>query len=90
MFNHKYHLVPGPTIVPQHFITPYANDYGSSDTESAFFAEYRKAQGLAQTLLSAQQSSVVIFSGEAMVALWGALKSVIKAGDKVLAVGFVL
>jgi aspartate aminotransferase-like enzyme len=36
--------------------------------------------------LNAQNAGVAIMSGEAMVALWGGMKSILKPKDKVLAV----
>ncbi|MBX3010316.1 MAG: alanine--glyoxylate aminotransferase family protein [Caldilineaceae bacterium] len=78
-------LVPGPVSVPPEVLAVYNVDYGSSDLESEFFALYEQCeQGLQQLL--ATRNSVTIQSGEGMLALWGALKSVLRPGDRVLAV----
>jgi aspartate aminotransferase-like enzyme len=36
--------------------------------------------------LKAKESEIIIQSGEAMVSLWGSMKSILKSGDKVLAI----
>jgi len=64
----------------------YLTDFGSPDLEDAFFEQYARVQELLKKLLFCGPSGdVVIMSGEGMVALWGGLKSVLKPGDKVLA-----
>jgi len=78
-------LVPGPVAVPQAVRAAYAVDYGSADMEDEFFALYAACERDLQTLLGTS-SAVTIQSGEGMLALWGALKSVIRPGDRVLAV----
>ncbi len=63
----------------------YGVDFGSSDLEDEFFALYARCEAALQTLL-ATRNPIAILSGEGMVALWGALKSVIRPGDRVLAI----
>lgn len=60
-------------------------DFGCSDIEPEFVELYLQNVKLLQTLLNTT-NDVVIMSGEGMVILWGALKSVLKPGDKVLCV----
>lgn len=78
-------LVPGPVSVPDEVLAVYQKDYGSSDLEDEFFELYAQCERGLQRLL-ATHNSVTIQSGEGMLALWGALKSVLRPGDRVLAV----
>ena len=78
-------LVPGPVAIPEAVRAAYQVDYGSADMEEEFFALYGACERDLQTLLGTA-NSVTIQSGEGMLALWGALKSVIRPGDRVLAV----
>jgi aspartate aminotransferase-like enzyme len=64
----------------------YKDDVASSDIEDDFFELYAKAQSKVKRLLNARNADVAIFSGEAMVALWGGMKSILRPKDKVLAV----
>lgn len=78
-------LVPGPVAVSERVRAAYQIDFGSSDLEPEFFELYSRCeQGLQQLLATTNQ--VAIQSGEGMLALWGALKSVLQPGDRVLAV----
>ncbi|MFN8482225.1 MAG: aminotransferase class V-fold PLP-dependent enzyme [Anaerolineae bacterium] len=79
-------LVPGPTRVPQAVRDAYLVDYGSADLEPEFFDLYGDTQAALRQLLKTQ-SDAAIMTGEGMVALWGALKSCLRPGDRVLAVG---
>ena len=79
-------LVPGPVSVPAAVRAAYAVDYGSADLEDEFFALYGRCEAKLQRVLGAS-TSVTIQTGEGMLALWGALKSVLRPGDRVLAVG---
>jgi aspartate aminotransferase-like enzyme len=78
-------LVPGPVSVPPELLAPYRKDYGSPDLEEEFFTLYQACETNLQTIL-ATKNRVVIESDEGMVALWGALRSVLRPGDRVLAV----
>ncbi|MDQ3248835.1 MAG: aminotransferase class V-fold PLP-dependent enzyme [Chloroflexota bacterium] len=85
MQSYKIALVPGPVMVPQAVRAVYQLAYGSPDLEAAFFELYAECeQGL--QLMLATRNGIAIQSGEAMVALWGALKSVLQPGNRVLAV----
>ncbi len=78
-------LVPGPVAIPEAVRAAYQVDYGSADMEEEFFGLYGACERDLQALLGTA-NSVSIQSGEGMLALWGALKSVIRPGDRVLAV----
>lgn len=85
MQRYKIPLVPGPVAVPEAVRAVYAQEYGSPDLEEEFFQLYAKCERGLQTILETQ-NSVTIHSGEGMLALWGALKSVLQPGNRVLAV----
>lgn len=85
MQTYKIPLVPGPSSVPLKYREAYLTDYGSTDLENDFFALLAENISLLQQILKTK-NSVIIGSGEAMMILWGALKSVVKPGDRVLAV----
>jgi aspartate aminotransferase-like enzyme len=85
METYKIPLVPGPVSVPEALRAAYRTDYGSADLEEEFFALYAECEQKLQTMLGTR-NQVTIQSGEGMLALWGALKSVIRPGDRVLAV----
>ncbi len=79
-------LMPGPVSIPADVLAATAVNYGSPDTEPEFFDLYGRCEiGLKRILNT--QNQVAILSGEGMLALWSALKSVIRPGDKVLAIG---
>ncbi|KAF8980376.1 hypothetical protein BGZ46_004303 [Entomortierella lignicola] len=79
----KAHLVPGPTVVPEYLQERYSTTfYGSGDLEPECLRVYNACCDSLEALLSfnsekAKGGSIVIMSGEGMVALWGGLKSVI-------------
>jgi aspartate aminotransferase-like enzyme len=85
MQTYSIPLIPGPVTIPEQVRAAYQLDYGSADMEDEFFALYGACERDLQTLLRTT-NSVNIQSGEGMLALWGALKSVIRPGDRVLAV----
>ena len=78
-------MVPGPVKVPQPILDAYNIDYGSGDLEPEFLALYNRTEAGLQTLLGTDQK-VVIHTGEGMIALWAALKSCLKPGDRVLSI----
>ena len=85
MQTYRIPLVPGPVSVPEALRAVYRIDYGSADLEEEFFSLYAECEQGLQAVLGTQ-NPVTIQSGEGMLALWGALKSVIRPGDRVLAV----
>ncbi len=78
-------MVPGPVKVPPEILQAYLTDYGSADLEPEYIELYRQAESDLQEIF-ATQSQIVIMTGEGMLALWGALKSCLVPGDRVLAV----
>ena len=85
METYKIPLVPGPSSVPLKYREAYLTDFGSTDLESDFFDLLAENIALLQKSLKTK-NDVIIGSGEAMSILWGALKSVVAPGDRVLAV----
>ena len=81
-------LVPGPTIVEDDVrkVIDEAMRYGSGDLEEECSITYLLCQSALQRLFQSPEYSFVIMSGEAMVALWGALNSALAPGDKLLAI----
>lgn len=78
-------MVPGPVSVPPEVLQAYLTDYGSADLEPEYLDLYRQVEADLQQIFSTR-NSMVIATGEGMLALWGALKSCIVPGDRVLAV----
>jgi aspartate aminotransferase-like enzyme len=78
-------MVPGPVKAHPEVLEAYRVDYGSADLEKEFVELYLRAEKNLKRLLGTQ-SPVVIFQGEGMMALWGALKSCLAPGDRVLAI----
>ena len=85
METYEVGLVPGPVAIPPELREVFQIDYGSPDLEEEFFALYSECASQLGKIL-ATRNRVAIQSGEGMLALWGALKSVLRPGDKVLAV----
>ena len=78
-------LVPGPVSVPPELRAAYQINYGSADMEEEFFSLYQRCESHLGKIL-ATRNRISIQSGEGMIALWSALKSVLRPGDRVLAV----
>ena len=78
-------MVPGPVKVPRKIMDAYQINYGSADLESEFFELYNQAEANLKTIMETQ-NQVVIQTGEGMLALWGALKSCLSPGDRVLSI----
>ena len=85
MQTYEIPLVPGPTAVCQEVLAAYHVDYGSADLEPEFLKLYADAQSKLQQIMDTK-NQMALMSGEGMVALWGALKSAVQPGDKVLAI----
>jgi aspartate aminotransferase-like enzyme len=71
--------------VHEEVLQAYSCDYGSADLEDEFFQLYASLEGLLQAIMGTS-NRVAIMAGEGMLALWGALKSVLEPGDRVVAV----
>ncbi len=85
MRQYPFPLVPGPVTVPAEVLAARAQDYPSPDLEPAFFALYERVQQQLQAIMHTA-STPVIMLGEAMLVLWGAIKSCAAPGDRVLAI----
>jgi aspartate aminotransferase-like enzyme len=79
-------MVPGPVRAHPAVLEAYRVDYGSADLETEYLDLYTRTESNLQQILQTK-NSVVIFLGEGMMALWGALKSCLARGDRVLAIG---
>lgn len=78
-------LVPGPTAVAPEVLQAYQVDYASGDLEPEYAGLYSQVQENLRLILKTR-NQIAVITGEAMVGLWGALKSCLRPGDKVLAV----
>src|SRR5919199_2912372 len=81
----RYPLVPGPVSVPPSVLAARERDYPSPDLEEEFFLLYERVQGQLQTIMGTAHPPALPL-GEAMVVLWGAVKSCVAPGDRVLVV----
>lgn len=79
------HMVPGPVSVPARILEAMCRDYDAGHIKADFINEYNAA-GEKLARLMQTQNDVVLMSGEAMAILWGALKSCLKAGERLLCV----
>ncbi len=77
-------LVPGPVMVPQEILNAMSMDYPSADMEYEFLELYNETESILQKIY-ATKNRIAIQTGEGMLALWGALKSTLIKGDRVLA-----
>jgi aspartate aminotransferase-like enzyme len=78
-------MVPGPVSVPDEIREVYRVNYGSADLETEFGDLYLRTTELIARILKTRHR-VVIHTGEAMLALWAALKSCLLPGDRVLSI----
>jgi aspartate aminotransferase-like enzyme len=85
MLTYEIPLVPGPTRVPEAVRRAYLTDYASADLEPEYAQLYGDVQEQLRAIMGTQ-NQIAIMTGEGMIALWGALKSCICAGERVLAV----
>ena len=76
-------MVPGPTSVSREVLEAGAVDFASADLEQEYVELY-VATGKALGEIMQTKHDVVIQTGEGMLALWGAMKSSLRAGDRVL------
>lgn len=85
MTTYPIPLIPGPTTVPRSILETYLTDYGSGDIEPEYSALYAETQSSLQQIFGTR-NDIAIMTGEGMAALWGAMKSTIQPGDRVLSV----
>jgi len=79
-------MIPGPTTVHPKVLAALSRDYGSGQVEREFLDLYADT-GKALARLMGTQNDVVLMTGEAMLALWSALKSCLRSGEQVLSIG---
>jgi aspartate aminotransferase-like enzyme len=77
-------MVPGPVHVPSRVLEAFQEDFGSGDLETEFLELYNQVEAALQTVFNTR-SRVTIQTGEGMLGLWGALKSCLLPGERVLA-----
>jgi len=85
VLTYEIPLVPGPTRVPESVRRAYMTDYASADLEPEYSQLYAEAQEQLRAILNTK-NQFAIMTGEGMIALWGALKSCVRPGERVLAV----
>jgi aspartate aminotransferase-like enzyme len=85
MITYPIPLVPGPVRVPPEVLAKYEINYGSGDLEREYLELYNHTEENLQKVLGTK-NRVAIQTGEGMLALWGALRSSIQPGDKVLSI----
>jgi aspartate aminotransferase-like enzyme len=78
-------MVPGPVKVSKEVLSQYQFDYGSGDLEQDFLELYNQTETNLQKIF-VTHNRIAIQTGEGMLALWGALKSCLKPGDRVLSI----
>jgi len=79
-------MVPGPVSLHPDVLAALSRDYGSGQVEPDFMGMYdATSRNIAR--LMGTKNDVVLMTGEGMLALWGALKSVLRPGDPVVCVG---
>lgn len=79
-------MVPGPVSIPEEILEAFSKDLGSGQIEPAFIPFYDETSKLIAKLMGTKHD-VVLMGGEGMLALWGAMKSCLKAGDKLISIG---
>jgi aspartate aminotransferase-like enzyme len=85
MITYPIPMVPGPVKIPEQVLNAWHTNYGSGDLEGDFLDLYNQTEKKLQRLLSTE-NKVTIHTGEGMLGLWGALKSCLKHGDRVLSI----
>jgi aspartate aminotransferase-like enzyme len=83
MKNYPIPMVPGPVKVPPEVLQLYLSDYASGDLELDFLELYDQTEANLKTIFSTN-NKIAIQTGEGMLALWGALKSCLVPGERVL------
>lgn len=78
-------MVPGPVVVPEEVLQAMQINYGSGDLEPEFLDLYNRTEENLK-LIFGTKNSMVIQTGEGMLALWSALKSTLQPGDRVLSI----
>ena len=84
MKTYRIPMVPGPVSVSREVLEAGQVNFGSADLERDYIELYQATEKALRKIMRTK-NSIVIQTGEGMLALWGALKSCLKPGDKVLA-----
>ncbi len=79
----KISLIAGPVKVPEMVLAAYHRNYGSADLDPDYLELYCETEIRLQKILGTR-NSVIMQTGEGMLGLWGALKSTLKPGDRVV------
>ena len=83
MKTYKIPMVPGPTSVSHEVLEAGMVNFGSADLERDYVDLYVETGKMLGKIMQTEHT-VVIQTGEGMLALWGALKSSLRSGDRVL------
>lgn len=83
--NGVIHMLPGPVSVPADVLKAMCLDLDRGHGEDDHLSLYKETSAKLATLMGTK-NDVVIMSGEGMLILWGALKSALAPGDKLLCV----
>lgn len=84
MWNFRF--IPGPVTLHPAAAEALRRDYGPPRFGTEYLNLYRETCAMLKRF-AGTKNEFVLPTGEGMVALWGALKSVLKPGDTVLSVG---
>lgn len=79
-------MIAGPTTLHPAVFESMRRDFGSGQHEADFLPFYAETAKALAVILNTG-NDVVLMTGEAMLVLWGALKSCLAAGDRVLTIG---
>lgn len=85
MQTYPISMTPGPVKVPPEILAVWQTDFGSADLETEYLELYNRTETNLQTILGTK-NKVTIHTGEGMLGLWGALKSCLLPGDRVLSI----
>lgn len=83
MKTYQIPMVPGPVSVTREVLEAGMINFGSADLEKDYIELYKATEKALRRIMQTR-SSVVIQTGEGMLALWSAMKSCLVPGDKVL------
>ncbi len=83
MKTYKIPMVPGPVSVSREVLEAGMVNYGSADLEKDYVELYKTTEKLLRKIMQTK-NSIVIQTGEGMLALWSAMKSCLRPGDRVL------
>lgn len=86
MKSYRIPMIPGPARVNPIAHRALVSDFGASYGEPEFYELYETV-GKKLARLMGTENEVLIQPGEGMAVLWGAVKSVLKPGETLLAVG---